>query len=245
MPKKYLIITNFILKLINDYTIKPGDRLPSVRNLSEKFQCSKSTVLRALRELEEQHIIYSVPKSGYYLIDNRKCSSNMFEDIIDFSSAAPDSDSLPYRDFQHSINQAIDIYKENLFSYTEPQGLKSLRQVLCKYFYNYQVFTKEENIFITTGSQQALDILTRMDFPNGKSNILVEQPTYSIMLRLLEINNKTTLGIKRTYSGIDFNELEGLFKNGNIKFFYTIPNLHNPLGASYSIEDKKKILKLA
>lgn len=45
-----------------------GDRLPSIRQLSARYQVSKSTVIRALQELEKRHLIYSVPKSGYYIV---------------------------------------------------------------------------------------------------------------------------------------------------------------------------------
>lgn len=245
MSNKYESIAEYILEKVSSKAIKPGDRIPSLRHMSNRFKYSKSTILRAYRYLEEKHIIYSVPKSGYYLVDNNFIHDATNNDILDLSSATPDSSSLPYRDFQHSMNQAIDIYKENLFSYNDPQGLKTLRQLLSKFFYNYQIFTHTDNIFITTGTQQALDLLTRIPFPNGKENILVEQPTYSIMLKLLEINQATTLGIERTIKGIDFEELERLFKNENIKFFYTIPSLHNPLGSSLSIDEKKQILNLA
>jgi DNA-binding transcriptional MocR family regulator len=152
---------------------------------------------------------------------------------------------LPYKDFQHCINIAIDRYKENLFSYGDAQGLKSLIETLCKQFRNYQIFTKEEKIFLTSGSQQALSILSSMNFPNGKNNVLIEQPTYHGIIEALRIKNVRTLGIERSFTGMDFNELERIFRNGNIKFFYTIPRFSNPMGLSYTKQEKVSILKLA
>ena len=119
------------------------------------------------------------------------------------------------------------------------------RKVLVNHFRAHQVFTLEKNIVITSGSQQALSILSRMTFPNGKKNILVEQPTYALMQRLVELNGDKLIGINRNYDGIDLHELERLFKYESIKFFYTIPRFHNPLGTSYSEKDKKKIVELA
>ena len=110
---------------------------------------------------------------------------------------------------------------------------------------NYQIFTKPDNIIITSSSQQALNILSIMPFPNRKSNILVEQPTYYGMIKYLELNNIPTLGINRDFNGINLDELEKLFKYGNIKFFYSIPRFHNPTGTSYSKLEKQEIIKLA
>lgn len=80
---------------------------------------------------------------------------------------------MPYIEFQHCMNQAIDIYKEELFSYNDQQGLYALRVQLAKYLQNLQVFTSPERLFIVSGSQQALHLLASMPFPNGKHNILV------------------------------------------------------------------------
>jgi DNA-binding transcriptional MocR family regulator len=102
-----------------------------------------------------------------------------------------------------------------------------------------------EDICITSGSQQAINILCSMPFPNGKENVLVEQPTYKGVLKALETTKAPVLGIERKFNGIDFEELEGKFACDNIKCFYTMPRFSNPLGISYSNEDKKQILKLA
>lgn len=242
---KYNDIVKHIEEQIQNNSIKFGQKMPTIRELSEKFQCSKVTAVRAYEELQKNHIVYSVPQSGYYLVEKSMLSKDNNKKIFDFSSAAPDESVLPYEEFQHCLNQAINIYKHSLFNYSNPRGLNSLIDVLVKHFKEYQVFCKSENIFITTGSQQAINILSIMPFPNGKSNVLIEQPTYNGAIRLLELNNINTLGVERDFNGMDFNELERKFANGNIKFFYTIPRFHNPLGVSYSNDDKKKILKLA
>jgi DNA-binding transcriptional MocR family regulator len=246
MENKYQQIIEYIKEQIIDGTLKPGNRLASIREMSNHFRCNKSTVLRAYTELEKEHLVYTVPKSGYYLIDNsRKTLSINPTEIIDFGAAAPALNTLPYEDFQHCINQAIDHYKENLFTYMNPQGLTSLRDTLVKHLQDSQVFTKAENIFITAGSQQAIHILTRIPFPNGKTNILVEQPTYYGILQSGSLNQDTVVGIPRNPEGIDLEELERIFRSGNIKFFYTIPRFHNPLGTSYPQSLKRELLALA
>ena len=94
-------------------------------------------------------------------------------------------------------------------------------------------------------SQQAINILSRLPFPNGRSNIIVEQPTYQGMLQCLRQNGITAIGVSRGFNGLDFNALERSFKNDLVRFFYTIPRFSNPLGLSYSQDEKTKILSLA
>lgn len=244
--KKYFSIITDMENKIRQGIFPPGKKLPSVRNAAEVYGCSISTITRAYAELEKRHMIYSVPQSGFYVVvkpgdwrDNR--DSNM----IYFATVLPDVEAFPYLDFQHCLNKAIDIYKYDLFTYGDPLGLESFRHTLVAHLANDQVFTKMERIFVTSGAQQALEVLAKMPFPNGKETVLVEQPSYDRYLRFLEREGVPVYGIARTAAGIDLQELEQWFKSGKIKFFYTMPRYQNPLGTSYSAEEKRAIAKLA
>lgn len=242
---KYEEIIEYIKNSIKTEKLNHPKKLPSIRFIQNLFNCSAGTVLKAYTKLEQEHIIYSVPKSGYYIINDFYDKSSSKHHIIDFSAVNLNAEAFPYKNFQHCLNKSIDLYKEKLFTYSDPRGLKSLITVLAKHIQNYQIFTKSDNIIITSSSQQVLNILSTMPFPNDKSNILVEQPTYYGMIKYLELNNIPVLGINRDFNGIDLDELEKLFKYGNIKFFYTIPRFHNPTGTSYSRLEKHEIIKLA
>lgn len=244
--KKYFSILSDMENKIQQGTYHPGQKLPSVRSAAEIYRCSISTITRAYAELEKRHVIYSVPQSGFYVVvkpgdwrDNRDSK------MIYFGTVLPDLDAFPYLDFQHCLNKAIDIYKYDLFTYGDPLGLESFRQTLVSHLANDQVFTKVEHIIVTSGAQQALEILAKMPFPNGKEAVLVEQPSYDRYLRFLEREGIPVYGIARTAAGIDLQELERWFKSGKIKFFYTMSRYHNPLGTSYSLDERKAIAKLA
>ncbi|WP_144568647.1 aminotransferase-like domain-containing protein [Bacillus pseudomycoides] len=242
---KYLNVLNDLESMIQKGEIKEGRKLPSIRSLVSQYECNKATIIRALHELEKRHIIYSVPQSGYYVVKKMGDYEEDETENFDFASSAPDPDVFPYLDFQHCINKAIDTYKNDLFIYGTPKGLPSLISIVQKQLANYQVFAKEENIFITSGVQQALVILTSIPFPNQNETILIEQPSYHLFIEYLETNRTPVIGIKRTAKGIDLFELEKIFRTGKIKFFYTIPRFHHPLGTSYSKKEKEKIISLA
>ncbi|KDR95869.1 DNA-binding transcriptional regulator, MocR family, contains an aminotransferase domain [Peptoclostridium litorale DSM 5388] len=215
-----------------------------MRELAHKFKCSTITVVRAYKELEGEHFIYAVPKSGYYLV-SKKGEKLESDSEIDFSTVLPDKELIPYKEFHHCLDQAMNKNKDELLSYGYPQGLPSLIDSMKRHLEDYQVFCKASQIAITSGSQQAVNILNKMDFPEGKDTVLIENPTYERMIKNLELNRTRTVGIERKFDGIDFQELEKIFKNENIKFFYTVARFHNPTGGSYSVEEKKEILRLA
>ncbi|MEC1260139.1 PLP-dependent aminotransferase family protein [Bacillus swezeyi] len=243
--QKYVELMNELEALIEGKSYQEGDRLPSIRTLAAQFCVSKSTAIRALSELEKRHLIYSVPKSGYYVVKKTNKQLSRRQTVIDFAASAPDPDVFPYIDFQHCINKAIDTYKNDLFIYGTPKGLPSLIEVIQKELANTQVFTNQDNIFITSGVQQALALLASMPFPNGKRKILIEQPSYHLLIKYLEVHGLPAIGIERTAQGIDIQQLERIFQTEDIKFFYTMPRFHNPLGTSYTEQEKKSIVRLA
>ena len=242
---KYKVISVRIKKQIEEGIYAPGARIPSIRDLTNQFDCSKETVKKALTVLEQQHLVYARPQSGYYVIESAAIKHENKDEMVYASTSFPNIQTFPYENFEHCVIQAITTYKENLFYYTKSRGLPSLLQTMKLNLEEDQIFTKLDHIFMTTGAQQAIDILSRMPFPNNNQMILVEQPTFYGALKAFELNRVPTIGINRDLKGIDLDELELLFKKKRIKFFYTTPRLHHPVGYSYSKEEMQQILYLA
>ncbi|MBT2757021.1 PLP-dependent aminotransferase family protein [Mesobacillus foraminis] len=245
--KRYEEIIKVIERRAKQGELTAGSKLPSIRALSQEFNCSRNTIIKAYQELESRHLIYTVPKSGYYLVGDYPLLHDDFNKgaMIDFFSAGPDRSGMPYQDFKHCLNQAIELYKEDMFMYSEVQGLHSLRDTLARHLRDLQVFVPPGRIFVVSGSQQALHLLVKLPFPNGKTNICVEQPTHNSFIESLKLEKATAYGIEVTSSGIDFDRLEHLFKQHEIKFFYITSRFHNPTGYSYSNSEKKRIVELA
>ncbi|MDF2713623.1 MAG: GntR family transcriptional regulator [Paenibacillus sp.] len=245
MKNKKESIQQIIRSDIINGLLKPGQKLPSIRMQSQRFGCSVNTIIGVYQELENQYLIYSRPKSGYFVVAKEALLPLLQTKRIDFASAAPDPTSIPQNDFRQCLNKAMELVETSIFTYPDPQGLLSLRQEIVKLFQQQQVFPSAQQVFIFSGAQQALHLLAGMPFPNGKTNILVEQPTYWGMLAALKTQRQTVIGIERTPDGIDWGTLERYFQSNMIKFFYTIPRFHNPLGTSYTAEDKQRLAELA
>ncbi|MGG4093732.1 PLP-dependent aminotransferase family protein [Paenibacillus lautus] len=246
MDTKHEQIVAYMIREVEGGHIRSGHKLPSVRAVAKMFSCSPNTVVRAYQTLERDDVIYPVAKSGYYLVEGKNRTSARTEsERIDFASTTPRGDFLPFQEMEHCLRKAISVYKEELFGYTDPQGIFSLRNELSRYFYGQQIFAKPDHIAVVTGAQQAFSILTRMPFPGKGQAVLVEQPTYFGFLAAARVAGCPVIGIQRDEQGIDLEVLESHFRSGQFKFFYTVPRFLNPLGTSYSLEQKTRIAELA
>lgn len=218
--------------------------MPSIRQLALDLQCSRNSVIRAYMELEQQHKIYSIPQSGYYImyegIDEAKV-----EECIDLVTSNPDKRALPYREFAHCMNRAIEKYKEELFLYPNPQGFPSFCNTLASMFGRRQVHVDKERICITNGVQQAIDILLEMKLDGKKDTIVLEAPGYSLAAEVARRNAWKIQYVRRDADGIDLESLETYFKEDNVSYFYLMPRFHNPTGCCLVERQKKKIVELA
>ena len=235
---KYQAVVSFLKKGIESGKFPTGSRLPSIRQLSQDFHCSKDTIQRALLELRHEQYLYAKPQSGYYVLEQGQHQDLEIEVTDEHASA--------YDDFRLCVNETL-IGRENyLFNYYDNQeGLEELRQSVHQLLFDQALYCKPDQLVLTSGTQQALFILSQINFPSEGAEILVEQPTYHRMNRLLVAQGLTYQTIERRIDGIDLEELEKQFKSGKIKFFYTIPRFHYPLGHSYSDQEKRAILNLA
>ena len=235
---KYQAVVSFLKKGIESGKFPTGSRLPSIRQLSQDFHCSKDTIQRALLELRHEQYLYAKPQSGYYVLEQGQHQDLEIEVTDEHASA--------YDDFRLCVNETL-IGRENyLFNYYDNQeGLEELRQSVHQLLFDQALYCKPDQLVLTSGTQQALFILSQINFPSKGAEILVEQPTYHRMNRLLVAQGLAYQTIERRIDGINLEELEKQFKSGKIKFFYTIPRFHYPLGHSYSDQEKKAILDLA
>lgn len=235
---KYQAVVSFLKKGIESGKFPTGSRLPSIRQLSQDFHCSKDTIQRALLELRHEQYLYAKPQSGYYVLEQGQHQDLEIEVTDEHASA--------YDDFRLCVNETL-IGRENyLFNYYDNQeGLEELRQSVHQLLFDQALYCKPDQLVLTSGTQQALFILSQINFPSEGTEILVEQPTYHRMNRLLVAQGLAYQTIERRIDGINMEELEKQFKSRKIKFFYTIPRFHYPLGHSYSDQEKRAILDLA
>lgn len=276
----YLQIIDGVVQFIDDGVLKPGDHIPSTRDLSRKFGVTRSTVVQAYEELQARGYLESRPgsynvikerrKEVIYnperkcIIDWNKASNSEIESvfgtiknfmperrnektdnnkIINFSPLIPDSRLYPLNTFRSCVNTVFSSCKSDVVQYGASQGFPPLRKNLARRMRLHGISVSEEEILITNGSQQAIDLVIRLLAGPGKK-IIIESPTYSIILPLLRLNKAEILEVPINEDGMDLDILKRLVKNNDIAFVYTIPNFHNPTGITTSHSHREKLYEI-
>lgn len=161
-------------------------------------------------------------------------------DIISFAGGLPDESLFPHDLIKKEINHTLDNSPRSIYQYSQASGAQTLRDELAKTYTS----TCKDNILITTGSQQGLDILCKA-FIDPKDTIVVEAPSYLAALNLFALYDANVVEVTLTQNGVNTEELEEIFKTQKPKFFYAIPTFQNPTGWSWSEECKKEVAILA
>lgn len=235
MNYKYTEIMDYLRSEIEKdvYT----DKLPSIRGLAIKFACSNSTVIKAYNELEALSLVFSAPKSGYYINRNKKRGTSDF----DFFSGVPNNRNLPMESLRKIYDQLLEDKSRSLLNYSYPMGYNLLREHLLMEMHNPDISL--ESVLITEGAQGAIDLILGTNILEKK--VLVEDPTYNILLSYMDIKNIPHDTVDRNQNGIDLESFEEKMKTGEFQFFFTISRNHNPLGTDLKEEQMKKIVALA
>lgn len=237
---KYEIIGSKIIDYIDNEGLKEGDKLPSIRRLSDIYGCNKSTIIKALEKLERDNRIYVIPRSGYYIMPH---SPNESMELIDFTMVKPEDRFVPYKEFNHCIDKSIDMHRYGMFGYTDTEGLDSLRAVVKEDLTDNYIYTSKDNICIVSGAQQGIDIAFSM--LSKKGCILVEEPTYNLIFEMCRLKGISIKTFKRSVDGVDFKELIDLIKDNDVSMIYLNSRLQNPMGVSLNEDTKKRLVSLA
>jgi DNA-binding transcriptional MocR family regulator len=242
--RKTKMVKDYIFDEVEAGRIKEGNRLPSCREVALRLSLNKLTVNKAYSELESEHKVFSIPRGGFYLVDSGE-KRPIIHKKIDYTAIKPEEKLIPYREFTHVINKAVDQYKDGLFEYEPTAGLVTLRETLNNILQKEGIYTAADRIVITHGAQQAISLVFQAVFSSNKGKLLVEVPTYGLALEFANYLGIDVIGIERKMNGFDYNELELLFRRGDIRAFYVIPRHHNPTGYTLSENHKEKIANLS
>lgn len=240
--KQYEKIVNDIKQCI-EQQLQPGSKLPSLNEMAKQYLVSKGTVLKAYETLEKQCLIFVKPQSGFYVAGGI-IDENDKSDGYHLETGNPMVNSYLFQEMKQCLQTAAQMYSFKTLDLTI-RGVDSLNEILPVYLAEDSIYARQENIYLIQGIMQMLSIFSHSPFPNHKETILIEDPSYNFYIRYLKQMKLSVKTIKRNEDGINLQELEHIFKNDDIKFFYTIPRHHNPLGTSYDHRTRKKIMELA
>ncbi len=165
-------------------------------------------------------------------------------ETINFIPLSPDPNILSTKEYRKCLNQVIQEQGPQLLQYGDPRGYKPLREYLAERMSLHGIFLNPDEILITNGIQNGLDLMLKLLIEPG-SEILVEEPSYSAAIPLFKYYNASIITIPMKETGPDLHYLKDILKRKKPAFFYTIPNFHNPYGISTSQEHRENLLRIA
>ena len=196
----YLQLYKEIKRQIEENELKDS-KLPSIRKLSKLLGVNNITVINAYKMLEQEGYVYSIEGSGTYInkipntdelayLDDGDMDLMLYgilpinKDSLNFASVSPTQDLFPIEEFKNALIEVLDRDGGHAFLYPEVNGYEPLRESISKFLMdNYRIDVNMNQILITSGGQQGLDIIAK-SMVNPGDTIIMENPTYSAALRL-------------------------------------------------------------
>ena len=164
--------------------------------------------------------------------------------IISFAGGFPDSAMFDVAGIKEAVNLALTEEPGAALQYGATEGYNPLREQLAAFMKSKGVDVSPEGLIVTTGSQQALDLLGKTMISPG-DKVIVEAPTFLATIQCFRLYGAELITAPIDAHGVKTDELEKLIAEHKPKFVYLIPTFGNPSGATLSLERRKKVLELA
>ncbi|WP_233961648.1 aminotransferase-like domain-containing protein [Pectobacterium versatile] len=166
------------------------------------------------------------------------------ENIISLAGGIPSDALFDFEGLSQATQLAITEQPKTAFQYGLTEGSGVLRDRIAELCAVRGVKTRGDDIVVTAGSQQALDLIMRSMVDPGDV-FVVERPTYLAALQTLELAQAQVMSVSSDADGMVVDELEELLKKQRIKGVYIVPNFGNPSGVTLSYERRLKLIQLA
>jgi 2-aminoadipate transaminase len=164
-------------------------------------------------------------------------------DVISFAGGLPGADLFPLDRFREACRLVLDQHGGEALQYSTTEGERPLREMIARHTSRYGIVVTPDHVLITSGSQQALDLVGKV-FLNVGDHVLVERPTYLGALQAWNAYQAEYLPVDIDENGMRTEELEGALRSGP-KFIYALPNFQNPTGVTLSLERRRALVRLA
>ena len=165
--------------------------------------------------------------------------------IISFAGGFPDSAMFDVQGIRQAVNQALDQEPGSALQYGATEGYNPLRTQIASFMQSKgcQDVTPE-GLIVTTGSQQALDLIGKT-LINPGDKVIVEGPTFLATIQCFRLYGAQVIAAPIDEHGVKTDELEALIAQHQPKFVYLIPTFGNPSGATLSLQRRKDVLAMA
>ncbi len=181
--------------------------------------------------------ISDVPKS--FIREILKVSAD--PSIISFAGGLPNRDLFPIENIKEATNRVFETVGPDVLQYSNSEGYKGLREMIAKRYKSfYSLNIPVDNILITNGSQQGLDLLGKV-FLNEGDSVAIEEPGYLGAIQAFGVYKADFLPVPVSEGGMDMVALKTVLETNSPKMLYTVPNFQNPSGITYTNENRQEV----
>jgi len=164
-------------------------------------------------------------------------------EVISFAGGLPAPEVFPAERFQEACQKVLQEKPHLALQYGATEGYEPLREMVARHIARYGIKAKSENVLITSGSQQALDLIGKL-LINPGDRVLVEAPTYLGALQAFNVYGADYVSVPSDDDGLRSDLLEDPLRSGP-KFMYVLPNFQNPGGTTLSEGRRHELVLLA
>lgn len=266
----YERVESKIEALIHKGMLRPGDRVPSVREICRREGVSKITAMQALSNLEAKSLVHARPRSGFFVQSLSRLPlphspeisaepreprlsddvARVFRDIqkpgtIPLGAGTPDAALLPTAEIARCVARAARLHATQFGGYSMCDTDLPLRREIALRLSRHGGDVSPEEIVITNGCMDALNLSLRAVAKPGDT-VLVETPTYFGLLQMIESLGMKAIGVPATCDeGIDLRTFERALKSHRIAASVLIPSFGNPHGANLSPERRQAVVDVS
>lgn len=268
----YAKIAQGIEEMVHAGTLRPGDRIPSIRQLSRQHRVSAPTVLQAYTILENRRIIEARPRSGFF-VRSRLASQlkptavraknpapqslsqfpplmALVADItnprfVPMGGANPGAELLPGKKLARIVGSVARQYTSATLNYDPAPGCPRLRHEISRRSLDWGCYLAPDDFLLTNGATEALYLALSAVTQPGDT-VLVEVPTYYGLLNIFSRLGLRVLAIPaRAETGLDIDAVEEALARESISAIVVVPNFSNPLGSLMPEAARVQLLALA
>ncbi|HAP42503.1 MAG: hypothetical protein A2087_01200 [Spirochaetes bacterium GWD1_61_31] len=255
----YVQVADSLRAALSDGQLRPGDRLESVRRLSDALGVNPATIVSAYNILAKEGLVEARPGSGAYISASAAASGLPAEPLgqpgqpeagstsgrIDFSANAPPRHLFPLEDVKRYLVEAVDRDGGQAFEYQTANGYEPLRAAIAgRLSRQLPQPPHPDTVHIVSGAQQGIDLVARVILRRGDL-ALVESPGYRGARDVFVATGARVEAVPLEADGLDLDALERLAASRPLRLVYANPVLQNPTGLCWSEAKKRQLAELA
>jgi len=267
----YVELADSLQSLVEQGTLRPGHRVPSVRIMSRQRNVSIATVLQAYTVLENRGYLEARPQSGYYVrprppsfapeprmarpmakpsyVGVNDLTAEVMDyalktDYVPFGSACPHHSLFPTKKLARILGSVARRDPTLLVRSGLNHGYEPLTREISRRYLQAGVPLAHDELVVTTGCTEALNLCLRAVTKPGDT-VAIETPAYFGFLEIIQSLNLRAVEIPSCCrQGISLDELRTAIEQNDVKAVMVMPNFHNPIGSLMTDEKKQKLYDL-